>query len=87
MHIDGMNGTPGLRRVGGSAGGGANETNGGGTPQTGDIATSELAHVATVVVYKDDSGYGMKVSGDNPVYIQSVKEGTLFNLLINHFCN
>uniref|UniRef100_A0A0C9S1B8 ARHGEF12_2 protein n=1 Tax=Fopius arisanus TaxID=64838 RepID=A0A0C9S1B8_9HYME len=31
--------------------------------------------VATLVVYKDDAGYGMKVSGDNPVYVQSVKEG------------
>ena len=31
--------------------------------------------VATLVVYKDDAGYGMKVSGDKPVYVQSVKEG------------
>uniref|UniRef100_A0A1B6KZD4 PDZ domain-containing protein n=1 Tax=Graphocephala atropunctata TaxID=36148 RepID=A0A1B6KZD4_9HEMI len=29
----------------------------------------------TITVYKDDKGYGMKVSGDNPVYVQSVKEG------------
>ncbi|XP_046401357.1 rho guanine nucleotide exchange factor 11 isoform X3 [Ischnura elegans] len=29
----------------------------------------------TVVVHKDDTGYGMKVSGDNPVYVQAVKEG------------
>ncbi|CAH0546729.1 unnamed protein product [Brassicogethes aeneus] len=28
-----------------------------------------------VVVNKDDKGYGMKVTGDNPVYVQSVKEG------------
>ncbi|XP_049818465.1 rho guanine nucleotide exchange factor 12 isoform X2 [Aethina tumida] len=28
-----------------------------------------------VVVNRDDKGYGMKVSGDNPVYVQSVKEG------------
>lgn len=31
--------------------------------------------IATLVVYKDDAGYGMKVSGDKPVYVQSVKEG------------
>ncbi|XP_054285231.1 rho guanine nucleotide exchange factor 12 [Macrosteles quadrilineatus] len=29
----------------------------------------------TITVYKDEKGYGMKVSGDNPVYVQSVKEG------------
>ncbi|VVD01509.1 unnamed protein product [Leptidea sinapis] len=28
----------------------------------------------TVTVLKDEHGYGMKVSGDNPVYVQSVKE-------------
>lgn len=28
----------------------------------------------TVVVVKDDKGYGMKVSGDNPVFVQSVKQ-------------
>ncbi|CAH1107321.1 unnamed protein product [Psylliodes chrysocephalus] len=33
------------------------------------------AHVVRVVVNRDDKGYGMKVSGDNPVYVQSVKEG------------
>lgn len=39
------------------------------------VGVSEPAPVATVVVYKDDRGYGMKVSGDKPVYVQSVKEG------------
>ncbi|KAK9511029.1 hypothetical protein O3M35_005679 [Rhynocoris fuscipes] len=29
----------------------------------------------TITIYKDERGYGMKVSGDNPVYVQSVKEG------------
>lgn len=28
-----------------------------------------------IVVNKDEKGYGMKVSGDNPVYVQSVKSG------------
>ncbi|XP_038217274.1 rho guanine nucleotide exchange factor 11 isoform X2 [Zerene cesonia] len=28
----------------------------------------------TVTVARDEHGYGMKVSGDNPVYVQSVKE-------------
>lgn len=31
--------------------------------------------IVRVVVNKDEKGYGMKVSGDNPVYVQSVKEG------------
>ncbi|XP_066907035.1 rho guanine nucleotide exchange factor 12 isoform X2 [Halyomorpha halys] len=29
----------------------------------------------TITIHKDERGYGMKVSGDNPVYVQSVKEG------------
>ncbi|XP_056631640.1 rho guanine nucleotide exchange factor 12 isoform X2 [Diorhabda sublineata] len=32
-------------------------------------------HVVRVFVIRDEHGYGMKVSGDNPVYVQSVKEG------------
>ncbi|XP_053972374.1 rho guanine nucleotide exchange factor 12 isoform X5 [Hylaeus volcanicus] len=58
-----MNGTAALRR---SVGGGGGAAGGG---------TVEAAPVATLVVYKDEAGYGMKVSGDNPVYVQSVKEG------------
>nr|XP_031847705.1 rho guanine nucleotide exchange factor 12 isoform X2 [Nomia melanderi] len=58
-----MNGTAALRR---SVGGGVGAAGGG---------TVELAPVATLVVYMDEAGYGMKVSGDNPVYVQSVKEG------------
>ncbi|KAK1135779.1 Rho guanine nucleotide exchange factor 12 [Melipona bicolor] len=58
-----MNGTAALRR---SVGGGGGAAGGG---------TVEPVPVATLVVYKDDAGYGMKVSGDNPVYVQSVKEG------------
>ncbi|KAF7394080.1 hypothetical protein HZH68_010899 [Vespula germanica] len=58
-----MNGTAALRRSlgggGGAAGGGA----------------SEPAPVTTLYVCKDEAGFGMKVSGDNPVYVQSVKEG------------
>ncbi|CAK9805241.1 Rho guanine nucleotide exchange factor 12 [Anthophora quadrimaculata] len=58
-----MNGTAALRR---SVGGGGGAAGGG---------TVEPVPVATLVVYKDQAGYGMKVSGDNPVYVQSVKEG------------
>ncbi|XP_066599508.1 rho guanine nucleotide exchange factor 12-like isoform X2 [Prorops nasuta] len=36
---------------------------------------AEAAPVVTLVIYKDVAGYGMKVSGDNPVYVNSVKEG------------
>ena len=56
---EGMNGTTALRR---SVGGGG-------------AVCQEPPPVATLVIYKDDGGYGMKVSGDNPVYVQSVKEG------------
>ncbi|KAL0104697.1 hypothetical protein PUN28_016378 [Cardiocondyla obscurior] len=57
-----MNGTAALRR---SVGAGAGTISG----------AVEPAPIATLVVYKDDAGFGMKVSGDNPVYVQSVKEG------------
>ncbi|KAL6428551.1 hypothetical protein ACFW04_007884 [Cataglyphis niger] len=59
-----MNGTAALRR---SVGAG----------QAGAISGGaiEPAPIATLVIYKDDAGFGMKVSGDNPVYVQSVKEG------------
>ena len=29
-----------------------------------------------VIVQRDDKGYGLTVTGDNPVYVQSVKDGT-----------
>jgi len=32
-----------------------------------------------VVVQKDDNGYGLTVSGDKPVYVQSVKPGICFH--------
>ncbi|XP_033211602.1 rho guanine nucleotide exchange factor 12 isoform X2 [Belonocnema kinseyi] len=62
-----MNGTAALRR---SVGGG-----GGGVAGQGGATPGDLLPVTTLVIYKDDAGYGMKVSGDNPVYVQSVKEG------------
>ncbi|XP_073986570.1 rho guanine nucleotide exchange factor 2 isoform X3 [Rhodnius prolixus] len=34
-----------------------------------------LPFCTTITIFKDEKGYGMKVSGDNPVYVQSVKEG------------
>lgn len=37
--------------------------------------------ITTITVKTDEKGYGMKVSGDNPVYVQSVKEGKCL------FCN
>jgi hypothetical protein len=40
--------------------------------------------VVTVIVHKDDSGYGMKVSGDKPVYVQSVKEGKCHVYSLSH---
>ena len=28
-----------------------------------------------IIVHRDENGYGLTVSGDNPVFVQSVKEG------------
>ena len=28
-----------------------------------------------VIIQRDEKGYGLTVTGDNPVYVQSVKEG------------
>lgn len=67
-----MNGTTALRRSVGGGGGGGGGGSGGGASIGGG---PEPAPVATLVVYADDAGYGMKVSGDNPMYVQSVKEG------------
>ncbi|KAK6619066.1 hypothetical protein RUM44_003448 [Polyplax serrata] len=39
------------------------------------IGPASSFHTVVVVVHKDENGYGMNVSGDNPVYVQSVKEG------------
>lgn len=36
---------------------------------------SNTSQIVTVVVRKDENGYGMKVSGDNPVFVQSVRGG------------
>ncbi|CAG4961031.1 unnamed protein product [Parnassius apollo] len=43
----------------------------GGAGGAGEPSGGELL---TVTVVRDEHGYGMKVSGDNPVYVQSVKE-------------
>lgn len=46
---------------------------------------SGQAHFVCVVVNRDEKGYGMKVSGDNPVYVQSVKEGKSAKFGVNCF--
>ncbi|GLG94481.1 Regulator of G-protein signaling loco, partial [Gryllus bimaculatus] len=56
---------------GGGSGGGLE---GGGGAGLGAGPPSPV-NVVTVIVNKDENGYGMKVSGDNPVYVQSVKGG------------
>ncbi|XP_066992612.2 rho guanine nucleotide exchange factor 12 isoform X3 [Anabrus simplex] len=46
-------------------------------PHSRSLLVGDPSHIpcVTVIVNKDENGYGMKVSGDNPVYVQSVKEG------------
>lgn len=46
-----------------------------GLRRSAGIGAGAEVPVATLVVYKDDAGYGMKVSGDNPVFVVSVKAG------------
>lgn len=39
---------------------------------------SDLMVQRCVIIQKDEKGYGLTVSGDNPVFVQSVKEGEIF---------
>ncbi|KAH8401495.1 hypothetical protein KR009_005857, partial [Drosophila setifemur] len=45
------------------------------TPTTPGQALPKNLQYLTLTVRKDGNGYGMKVSGDNPVYVESVKPG------------
>lgn len=45
------------------------------------------AQIVQLVVHRDEKGYGMKVSGDNPVYVQSVKEGRFTGYRVEVECN
>lgn len=40
-----------------------------------DSPTHAHSQFLKIIINKDETGYGMKVSGDNPVYVQSVKDG------------
>lgn len=40
-----------------------------------------------VIIQKDEKGYGLTVSGDNPVFVQSVKEGEISYNHIAHLFN
>ncbi|KRG05553.1 uncharacterized protein LOC6581186 isoform X3 [Drosophila mojavensis] len=44
-------------------------------PATPSPASPKNFQYLTLTVRKDDNGYGMKVSGDNPVFVESVKPG------------
>ncbi|XP_068146998.1 uncharacterized protein RhoGEF2 isoform X2 [Drosophila tropicalis] len=45
------------------------------TPSTPNLASPKNFQYLTLTVRKDENGYGMKVSGDNPVFVESVKPG------------
>ncbi|XP_052839329.1 uncharacterized protein LOC128254332 isoform X4 [Drosophila gunungcola] len=45
------------------------------TPTTPSLALPKNFQYLTLTVRKDGNGYGMKVSGDNPVFVESVKPG------------
>ncbi|XP_032571480.1 uncharacterized protein LOC6609537 isoform X1 [Drosophila sechellia] len=45
------------------------------TPTTPSLALPKNFQYLTLTVRKDSNGYGMKVSGDNPVFVESVKPG------------
>lgn len=36
-----------------------------------------------VIIQKDEKGYGLTVSGDNPVFVASVKEGKVIFILLS----
>lgn len=36
-----------------------------------------------VIITRDENGYGLTVSGDNPVFVQSVKEGESALFVLN----
>lgn len=41
----------------------------------GVAVQQQLTQSVNVIVHKDENGYDMKMSGDKPVYVQSVTEG------------
>ncbi|XP_049308439.1 uncharacterized protein LOC105226277 isoform X1 [Bactrocera dorsalis] len=79
----------GLGANGTSAGGGVNVTNAGNQRGSVNMASARRPQLQitpipespknfqylTLTVRKDENGYGMKVSGDNPVFVESVKPG------------
>ena len=40
------------------------------------LSPPDSSRILRIVIDRDESGYGMTVSGDNPVYVQSVKGGS-----------
>ncbi|XP_055854909.1 uncharacterized protein LOC129918418 isoform X2 [Episyrphus balteatus] len=61
----------------GGGGGGVTRLASSRRPQI-QISPSEpqkTSQLLTLTIHKDENGYGMKVSGDNPVYVESVKPG------------
>ena len=38
-----------------------------------------------VIVQRDENGYGLTVSGDNPVFVQSVKDGEYYRFYNANF--
>ncbi|XP_039954498.1 uncharacterized protein LOC120770898 isoform X1 [Bactrocera tryoni] len=79
----------GLGANGTSTGGGVNVTNAGNQRGSVNMASARRPQLQitpipespknfqflTLTVRKDENGYGMKVSGDNPVFVESVKPG------------
>ena len=45
------------------------------------ILTGQNLIQRCVIVQRDEKGYGLTVTGDNPVYVQSVKDG-MFKLVL-----
>ena len=48
----------------------------GGGPSVGNITLTHKQSIVQrcVILQKDEKGYGLTVSGDNPVHVQSIKE-------------
>ncbi|XP_044249279.2 uncharacterized protein RhoGEF2 isoform X1 [Drosophila takahashii] len=70
-----LNLTPLSRELGGGGGHSQEPTTPATTPTTPSLALPKNFQYLTLTVRKDGNGYGMKVSGDNPVFVESVKPG------------
>lgn len=57
-----------------TAGGGGGYTSNGGGQNPSNVGSNSQSRV--VVIHRDERGFGFVVAGDNPVFVQTVREGS-----------